>query len=191
LNLYLTNEGVPSGWLHEFNSLSNSLVEAKASGGRDWSSRKPGLEFHKVLAAKAVAEKESERTRQLRELSARFAGFEHLREDGDGSGRIELRLVPRPVYRYSDPEQGLVDGAIFFMVHSTNPEAALILEAVREGDKDPGWQYALTRLTIAELHVELDGDEVWTLPQLNSTAPTDPYWVFFQPINASQLRKKK
>src|SRR5262249_40100143 len=35
LNLYLTNEGVPSGWLHEFNSLSNSLVEAKASGGRD------------------------------------------------------------------------------------------------------------------------------------------------------------
>jgi len=165
------------------------LVEAKASGGRDWTSRKPGLEFHKVPASKAVAEKESERTRQLRELSARFAGFEDLREDGPGSGRIDLRLVPRPIYRYSDPEHGLIDGAIFLMVHSTNPEAALILEAVREGDTDPGWRYALTRLTIAELHVALDGDEVWTLPQLKSTARTDPYWVYFLPI--SRLEKKR
>ncbi len=57
-----------------------------------------------------------------------------------------------------------------------------MLEAVHEGEKDPVWKYALTRITFAALHVELDGQEVWTLPQISNTLSTDPYLVFFQPL---------
>jgi hypothetical protein len=191
LSLYRTNTGAASGWLYEFNSLSSLPVESKTPGGQAWSTRKPGLEFKELPGAKTVAEKEGGRTRQFRELSNRFAGFESMREGAnDKPERIELRLVPRPVYRYSDSKQSVVDGAIFFMVHSTNPEAALVLEAVSEKDKDPVWKYAFTRLTIAELHVDLDGKEVWTLPQLNNTSPTDPYLVFFKPITAGERGNK-
>jgi hypothetical protein len=191
LSLYRTNEGVESGWLFEFNSLSNLPVEAKTPGSQDWSTRKPGLEFKDLHGVKTVAEKEAGRTLQLREMSSRFTGFESMREGANNKPeRIELRLIPRPVYRYSDPEGSVVDGAIFFMVHSTNPEAALVIEARREGDNDPVWRYAFTRLTIAELHVDLDGKEVWTLPQINSTAPTDPYLVFFKPVKAGGRANK-
>ena len=191
LALYRTNTGNPSGWLHEFNSLSSASIESKTAEGRAWSTRKAGLEFKDIPGAAAVADKETGRTRQFREMSARFSGFESLQEGVNAKPeRIELRLIPHPVYRYSDPEQGLVDGAIFFMVHSTNPEAVLVLEAVHDGVSDPVWKFAFTRLTFAELHVDLDGKEVWTLPSINSTPPTEPYLVFFQPVTPGERTNK-
>jgi len=188
LSLHPLNGGL--GWLYEINSLARPPVEAKIPGMPNWSTRKSGLEFSELPGGPKPAEKEAGRNRQFRELSARFAGIESFRKDPNGPlERYELRLVPRPIYRYADPENGLVDGAIFLMTYGTNPEIVLVIELVREGENKPVWKYAFTRISFAELHVDLDGKEVWTQPHLAGTGSSDPYWLFFKPIPPGELDK--
>jgi hypothetical protein len=55
---------------------------------------------------------------------------------------------------------------------------------VHDSLKNTTWKYALTRLSFAELHVELDGTDVWTQPQLQGTTAADPYWLFSTPVPA-------
>lgn len=186
LSLHPLNEGL--GWLYEINSLTGPPVEAKIPGMPTWSTRKSGLEFKDLPGAPKPADKEAGRNRQFREISARFAGFESFRKDPAGPlERYELRLVPRPIYRYADPENGLVDGAIFLMTYGTNPEIVLVIELVQEGENKPVWKYAFTRISFAELHVDLDGKEIWTQPHLQGTGASDPYWLFFKPIPPGEL----
>lgn len=188
LSLHPLNGGL--GWLYEINSLAGPPIEAKIPGMPNWSTRKPGLEFSELPGAPKPAEKEAGRNRQFRELSARFAGFESFRKDPNGPlERYELRLIPRPIHRYSDPENGLVDGAIFLMSYGTNPEVVLVIELFREGENKPVWKYAFTRISYAELHIELDGKEIWAQPHLQATGSSDPYWLFFKPIPPGELDK--
>jgi len=187
LTLHPRTDG-PPGWLYELNSLSSGPVAAKL---RDqpapWSTRQSGLELKLLPDAPPAAEKESGRTRQFRDLSARFVGFEFLKKELTGPfERFQLRLIPHPIYRYSDPENGLIDGAIFLMTHTTNPEIIMVIEAVREDDKSV-WKYGFARCAFAEVHVELDGKDVWTQPHLNGTGRSDPYWLFFRPIPSGEL----
>src|SRR5215210_4623272 len=85
----------------------------------------------------------------------------------DRSDREEMRLLSRPIYRYeltdgkaAHPE--LVDGAVFAFVQGTDPEAVLLLEAVRRGDRT-GWQYAFGRATAGGLEARLGPSVVWTV----------------------------
>jgi hypothetical protein len=169
------------GWMMEVNSLASGPVQAKVLPGLNWATRKPGLEFKDFPTAPPAAEKETGRTRQFRELSARFTGFESLLAKGPDAPaeRFELRLIPRPIHRYSDPERGQIDGAIFLMTYSTNPEIILVIELAREGDKNV-WKYAFNRIAFAELHVDLDGKEVWHQPHLQGTSIADPYTMFYK-----------
>jgi hypothetical protein len=179
------------GWLYEINSLSSRPVQATIPGMPNWSSRAAGLEFKPLPDAPAAAAKEAGRNRQFREISARFVGFESFRKPTDAKAeRYELRLVPRPIYRYSDPDAGLVDGAIFLMTYGTNPEIVLVIEVVREDEK-PVWKYALTRISYAEVHVELDNREVWTQPHLQGTNSSQPYWLFFRPLRPEEQEQLK
>ena len=60
----------------------------------------------------------------MKEMARRFsASFTHK---GDME---EMRLLPRPLYRYADPASEIVDGAVFaFTSTGTNPNAFLIFE---------------------------------------------------------------
>ncbi len=184
------NEGT-LGWLYEFNSLSSRPVQAKIPGMPNWSTRADGLEFKSLPDAPAPAAKEAGRNRQFRELSSKFVGFESFRKPSDAKAqRYELRLIPRPIYRYSDPDAGLVDGAFFLMTYGTNPEIVLAIEVVRDAEK-PVWKYALTRISYAEVHVDFDGREVWTQPHLEGTNPIQPYWLFFRPVRPDEEAELK
>jgi hypothetical protein len=175
-------------WLFELNSLASRPVTARIPGVPfNWSTRKPGVEMKDIPDGPTVAEKEVGRTRQLRDLSTRFTGYEMLSKGANGPlERFELRLIPRPIHRYSDPERGLIDGAIFLMTHSTNPEIIMLIELIRENDESR-WKVGFARCAWAELHVEFDGKEVWTLPHLSGTSSTDPYWLFTKGIAAGEL----
>jgi len=54
-----------------------------------------------------------------------------------------------------------------------------VIELAPEGDKKV-WKYAFNRIAFAELHVSLDGREVWLQPHLQGTSVTDPYSMFFK-----------
>ena len=67
---------------------------------------------------------------------------------------------------------------MFAFVQGTDPEAVLLLEAVRRGDR-LGWQYTFGRATEAGLEARLGPAVVWTAsltPRPND--PTLPTIVF-------------
>ena len=113
----------------------------------------------------------------MKELSRRFT----CRLSGDGQKGEELRLLPRPLYRYKAERAGLVDGALFAYVQGTDPEVILSLEAARQ-DGDLAWRYALTRRSMLALEADFDGEHVWAVPY----GAGDPAAVWFQGGIAAQ-----
>ncbi|MBW3596314.1 MAG: hypothetical protein KY475_03455 [Planctomycetes bacterium] len=112
--------------------------------------------------APAPAASEPLRLTQMRQLARRFdARCFHPRTDASS----QLRLLPQPLYRYADGKAGILDGAIFAFVVSNDPELLLMLEAHRDGDGAPAkWRFALARMSSHAETVQLDGREVWSVP---------------------------
>jgi hypothetical protein len=127
--------------------------------------------------AGAPDEREAVRLRQVKEQARRFTAHEFW--DPDNS-RFELRLLVQPVHRYEDEKAKLWDGAIFVLAHGTNPEVLVLIEALGESLDKARWHYSFARLGSAELHVEIDGREVWKQDRAPGVVgrPTDPYWLF-------------
>jgi hypothetical protein len=105
----------------------------------------------------------------------------------DQSDREEMRLLPKPIYRYKlDDGQtvhsDLIDGAIFAFVQGTDPEAVLLIKAIRHGDRTD-WQYAFARATAAGLEARLGPSVVWTAPRnYGSRDPKHPDIYFGRPL---------
>jgi hypothetical protein len=62
---------------------------------------------------------------------------------------------------------------VFAFVQGTDPEAILLLEAVKR-DGSPRWQYAFARATSAGLEARLDKQIVWEVDPLAGTTLRDP-----------------
>jgi hypothetical protein len=152
--------------LHEFDSLSrdNKLI-ARDKDQVIWSPQEAGVEFKDVPDALRPAKTPAERLRQMKALAERFKA-KMTGWQADDTDQEELRLLPRPLYRYDlknakEPDPNLLDGAIFAYVSGTDPEIVLLLEAVGTAEKAT-WQYAFVRATSGGLEVKLKRDVVWT-----------------------------
>jgi hypothetical protein len=118
----------------------------------------------------------------MKELVRQIKAFEFFKPDDQPSiERYELRILPQPVHRYADERSGLIDGAIFIISYGQNPELVLLVEARREGSKAPVWSFGVARISIAEVHVEFQGKEIWSHPGGYSRGPDDTYWMFSKP----------
>jgi hypothetical protein len=169
-----------TNWIHAITLTGQTTVSLKTPLAGDWEPASLQIEPVAIPDAEAPQDREQRRTRQLRELARRFTAHEFW--DPDNS-RFELRLLPQPVHRYSDPEAGIHDGAAFVLAHGTNPELVLLIEALGKTPETARWHYSVARLGSAEMHVELDRKEVWKRDRTPGIAgqPTDPYWLFATP----------
>ncbi len=155
-------------------SLSDGLIEARWPGEREWSSTKPGVEMRELSKGLKPASTETERMRQMKEMVRRFTA---TRIDV-GNIREENRALARQIHRYRDPESGLQDGAIFvFVANGTAPDFYLLLELRGPDLARATWNYGVHRTTTGELHVRLDGNEVWSVP-LESNPGRDIYATY-------------
>jgi hypothetical protein len=154
---------------HEFDSLSrDSKVVARENGKVIWSPATAGVEFKDMPGSPKPAKTPAERLRQMKAIAERFQArmLGHAKDD---SQQEELRLLPRPLYRYEikEPKDDknanpkVHDGALFGYAMGTDPEVVLVLEAVGPAGPD-AWQYAFVRSTSSGLRVKLDNDIVWT-----------------------------
>ena len=168
--------------LCEWTSLSTARISATGIGPQGWSSKAADIAPRPFPKAPNPAETAATRTRQMGELAQPFKAFEVFKTIGAADGRYELRLLPKPIHRYSDPADGVIDGAIFLFASGTNPEIALLIEARRDGPAPPAWTYRMARIAGAELHATLGGADVWTQPGLDATAPRDPYFITLRPF---------
>ena len=165
-------------WVHAITLTSTDRVVATVSERQTWSPSTTGIQFQAIPSAAQPAERDVARLGQLKDFARKFDAHEFW--DPDNS-RYELRLLVQPIHRYRDPEHKTIDGAVFLLAHGTNPEVVLLIEAQGETVASSEWRYGLVRLGSAELHVELDGKEVWHEPRTPGVSgkPTDPYWLFF------------
>jgi hypothetical protein len=167
-------------WIHAV-SLSgppNVMLEIPITGR--WQPKTTKFEPVALADAPPLAAKEGARLRQLKDAARRFTAHEFW---DPNHSRYELRLLVQPVHRYSDPAAGVQDGAVFVFAHGTNPECLLLIDAAGESPQSARWQYALVRSADAELHVELDGREVWKCDRAAHVGDvrSSPYWVFASP----------
>jgi hypothetical protein len=168
------------GYLHhEFGSLSRSArLVARDKGNVFWAPAVAGVEFKPVPDAPPPAETPAARLRQMKSIAERFkatmTGWK-----GDNSDREELRLLPRPLFRYDVKEAkgsgpAILDGALFAFVMGTDPEAVMLLEAVGP-ENEAAWQYAFARATSGGLEAKLGSAVIWTAEKYpvnrGSTAP--------------------
>jgi hypothetical protein len=145
---------------HWFSTMSRGLVEARQDGAIVWQPDRPGVEFNAIPEAPAPQDSPAGRLRQLKALAGRFSG-KLVGWANDNSDQQELRMLPRPVYRYEQPQGELVDGAVFALAMGVDPEALLVIEAL-DVDGSRRWEYAFVRRTSGQLEGRLDGAVVWT-----------------------------
>lgn len=154
---------------HEFRSVSLQPLGPVRTPGGTWKAES-GIVLTPVPEAKEPASSESLRGTQLRDIAKQFTV---TMKDNDGLP-WELRLLPKPLYRYSSRSQNVLDGALFAYVwtRGTDPECLLLLEA-RDDGKGPKWVYTPVRLTVRPLEMKHAEKSVW-ISERNSPDPTRP-----------------
>jgi hypothetical protein len=157
---------------HEMHALSSGPLSETVvlGGGRTWAPESGGLEWQSVEGSAPPAGNERQRLRQMREIAR---GFDAWMKDGEDVS--ELRLLSQPLQRYSNPNGGIVDGAIFSYVwqKGTDPEVLLVLEAIDDGS-GPRWQFGFARFNWRDLWVNRDGAEVWRVGIFDGGVSSNP-----------------
>lgn len=136
-----------------------------------------------IVGSPVVAETESDRTSQMKRLAERFDAHQFWEE------RFELRLLPKPIYRYKDAEAGIIDGGVFALVHGTNPEVLLLIEAHSNDVGAPSWKVGFGSLAGARCVVRLDEKEYWTCPKYTGDID-DPRQIFIRDIPVVERKGK-
>lgn len=158
-----------------FSLTSEDLVTAHGPQAQIWRPESLQVAPKPLIGAPLPDQNEGIRLRRLKEQARRFSAYE--RWDPDNS-RFEMRLLVQPVHRYRDDERQIIDGAVFLLAVDNNPQIVLLIEMLAAETSGSRWQYLLARVSSAELHVALDGQEVWTRHRTPGIVglPTDPYW---------------
>ena len=163
--------------MHEFHALdSEKLVVTRPKGALNEWKPEAGLVRKELTDAPVPADTAPARLLQMRKLAGEFSGHE---VDGDGK-KLELRLLPTPLFRYPAAKTGVIDGALFAFVSTagTDPEVLLVVEA-KEVNGKVSWEYALGRYSDRSLYVQRKGKEVWTMMRSETnTFLHDPQHLF-------------
>jgi hypothetical protein len=169
------------GRTFETTSLAEGRVTGRVGDVRFWDSEKSGLTLKPLANAVVPAKTPSARLAQMRRLAGDFVV--HL-ADTRGGNRSEvkrqLRMLTQPVFRYpaADANTTYLDGALFAFVEGTDPEAFLLLEAVKTNDA-ARWHFGLARMNGDALRVTFRDMDVWSVPTIaNLNLSKEPYAFF-------------
>jgi hypothetical protein len=163
--------------MHEWHALDpEKLIVTRPKGALNEWKPEAGLARSELTDAVVPADTAAARLLQMKKLAGEFSGHE---TDGDGK-KLELRLLPTPLYRYPTAKTGVIDGALFTLVSEagTDPEVLLVIEA-KETEGKLKWQYALGRFSDRSLYVSRKDKEIWTLVRSETnTFLHDPQHLF-------------
>jgi hypothetical protein len=168
--------------IHDLESLSRAKIVGRREGEVVWQPQTTGIEFAEIPDAPDVAETPAQRLRQLRSLADQFQSS-MLGWKADSTDREELRLLPRPLYRYEAKAGPVLDGAVFAFVMGTDPESLLLIEAVKGPSGAATWEFAFARRTSGELEGRHQDKVVWHADRYpNTRDPSQPRFSLGQPI---------
>lgn len=153
-------QGRPGQWneLHEFHSLQEEPLVARRGETTAFSPHGPGLKWETIPDSPSPAETALRLGFQARALARRFKAWENETK----KGRVELRILDKPIHEYSFEDEGRLQyGALFACCEETDPEALLQLETRPNAEGKLQWHFAGAGYTNAGTHLVLDDVEVW------------------------------
>ena len=153
---------------HEFGAITRENLRGTLDGKTQWQFVAGSQKYKPIPDADVPAADRRRRLLQMKQLVRRFKAIETQSREGLPA-RIELRMLAKPLYRYEKESSKVEDGAVFCFAHTTDPEALVIIEAVRNGDKLQ-WEYAFLRRTTLPVIGELDGKVVWSTDEVGYDA---------------------
>jgi hypothetical protein len=144
----------------EQTSFSSTPLVCRKSGVIAWAPQTGGLLNRPLADAPPPAESATGRLTQMRALARRFSATCYYKE-----AATQLRVLPQPLYRFTDEKQGILDGALFALVVSNDAELLLLLEAANDVAKGKHqWRFSLARMSSLKHVVRLDDAEIWSIP---------------------------
>lgn len=149
----------PSTWIHEFAIIASDNVRIMRSGRLFWQPSEYVCRFTDVPDSPVPAAKASLRLTQMRKIAADFSVIDHFGWEDSAITIHNLRLMPQPVYRYSETDK-ILDGGLFVFALGTDPECNLLLEAYQD-DKGARYRYALAPMSVYQLEVRYKNNDVW------------------------------
>lgn len=161
-------------WGFELAAMSEGVSVVMHDGWK-WSPES-SLTMLPLKDAPPPADSEAKRLVQMKNLVRQFA----LTEQYSGE-TFELRLLPRPIYRYQDADAGLIDGALFNFAHGTNPEAVAVIECQKRGPAAT-WSYGFLPIAGAGVEAKLDGKTVWTKDATRESKSQGMYSTWLETI---------
>ena len=170
-------------WSYELASLSDSALFVDGRPGWNWRPVAKPRSWILVSEPKP-ADSELARLLQMKTLLSQFRAEED--QDGDVS---QLRLLPRPVYRYRCPDEKIEDGAIFVLAYGTNPEVLVQVEVL--ADEDRSWRVGFARTSAAHLKVTRGDQTVWAAERPYQFNPQHDYFSEFGPDRAKFDQEKE
>jgi hypothetical protein len=146
----------------ELQSLAEGPLVASKGGQTVWQPDEPGVNFTPLAAVAAPARSAPARLAQMRGIARDFTGTMTTFDQTTHS----LRLLTQPLARYAADQRKPVDGAIFALARTTDPDVLLLLEARAEGEK-VRWHYALARMHCGALTMSYQARQVWSREQMD------------------------
>ena len=171
VELYPKANNGPS-WLFEIVSLADTRIGVSRGDDWTWGAEKPGVVWMPVAGEMIPSQNPALQLTQARKILQRCAAHENAAV----GGRIELRALTTPLYRYEDEESGVIFGAIFAFANGTNPEVLLLVEARQSSPAKPAqWYCGFAQMTGAMVYASFDKQEVWSQKEADPPAIRDSY----------------
>lgn len=158
-------------WNYELVTLSDAALNVDGRPGWSWN---PTGNVRRRLSISKPEPVESEALRltQMKKLLGEIRAEETLEQE-----KVELRVLPRPIYRYRCEKDKIEDGALFLFAYGTNPEVVVDIQAL----SDHTWRIGFGRLTSAEVQVTHEGKLVWTAERVKQWNPKHEYFSYYGP----------
>jgi hypothetical protein len=164
---------------YEFTAVADPPTQVRASGWQ-WNPSQSQYAWVKI-PVESVPEQKRLRQRQIKQLARDFTASEEYRGE-----TYQLRLLPRPLYEYSDAKHGVLEGAVFAWTHGTNVEILMFLESRQRTGAPPSWAAGFSRLGSATLDVKFRDQEFWDSPTANRPSPNDSYYYRMESLHAEE-----
>jgi hypothetical protein len=179
--VFLTGEDL---WIHEFQSLAPVPFRVKRGEKVIWEPNRSGVEMKPVPDTAQPADNSVQRMVQMRDIAKRFG----CSDEFEGRPKSDaLRLLTKPLLRWSGEKHEIQDGALFVHAHGTDPELMIVIESLKS-ERGYRWNYALAPMTGYALKATLDEQPVWEVDWRKP--PYDSKEPFFLLVHSRELSIK-
>jgi hypothetical protein len=148
-------------WVDEFAIIAGGEAAIMRSDRPFWKPSEYICKFADVPDAPVPAARPPLRLAQMRKIAADFSVTDNFGWEEAQVTKHNLRLLPQPVYRYSE-EGKILDGGLFEFELGTYPECNLLLEAYQD-ETGSRYRYALAPMSIYELEARYKDEVVFTI----------------------------